>query len=488
MKFTSWRFLLLNILLVLGLAGNGYSAYHHSGDTDSDLFQTVHPETAGTKLDHCALCHTGGEYEKKPGVFVSLGSCQWCHYSFGYDPENPINDIDTTLNQYGLDFRDYGKNADAFAAIADLDSDSDGFSNREEIEALRYPGDPNDDPAKVEAPFRVYDLDELKMLSSHTQFMVMNTHKSGDFYAQYTGVTVQELLADAGILPSATGIQAMAPDGWSQYHPIEADPDPLLYSVLEAYPQAVYYYDVQADEILNPDGWCDYSAPGCLDYEFGDTINNTDGNKLLLAYERNGDPLEPGELTLSNKLDGEGPFRVVPPQKTPGPPDQSVKSEVQDVIWPFDNDADHNAGFATRSTTIIKVEPLPEGTTDINTLEAGWNYVDEGKIVVYGAIDPMPAVKIKLLELKQIIKEINRSEFKRPQMKAIMKSKCRVLKKLVKKGHITPVKKQLENWFVKKVDGTINGDMPDRNDWILDAEAQKQVYWKLNELIVLLNI
>jgi hypothetical protein len=33
------------------------------------------------------------------------------------------------------------------------------------------------------------------------------------------------------------------------------------------------------------------------------------------------------------------------------------------------------------------VEPLPEGTTDIDVLEAGWNYVDQGKIIVYGAID-----------------------------------------------------------------------------------------------------
>jgi hypothetical protein len=33
------------------------------------------------------------------------------------------------------------------------------------------------------------------------------------------------------------------------------------------------------------------------------------------------------------------------------------------------------------------VEPLPEGVTDINTLEAGWPYIDQEKIVVYGAID-----------------------------------------------------------------------------------------------------
>jgi hypothetical protein len=32
------------------------------------------------------------------------------------------------------------------------------------------------------------------------------------------------------------------------------------------------------------------------------------------------------------------------------------------------------------------VEPLPAGTTDIDRSEAGWKLIDEGKIVIYGAI------------------------------------------------------------------------------------------------------
>jgi hypothetical protein len=30
------------------------------GDTDSDRVLDLYPELAGTKLDSCALCHTGG--------------------------------------------------------------------------------------------------------------------------------------------------------------------------------------------------------------------------------------------------------------------------------------------------------------------------------------------------------------------------------------------------------------------------------------------
>ena len=43
---------------------------------------------------------------------------------------------------------------------------------------------------------------------------------------------------------------------------------------------------------------------------------------MMLAFKRDGEYLTPGVLNSQNKLDGEGPFRVVPPQKNPGWPDQ----------------------------------------------------------------------------------------------------------------------------------------------------------------------
>ncbi len=113
---------------------------------------------------------------------------------------------------------------------------------------------------------------------------------------------------------------------------------------------------------------------------------------MLLAFKRDGEYLTPGVLNLQNKLDGEGPFRVVPPQKTPVlrisvrlHPTRPIQAVW---VWPYKSSADHNAGFSSRTVTMIKVEPLPAGTTDINTLEAGWPYVDEQKIVIYGSIDP----------------------------------------------------------------------------------------------------
>lgn len=384
------------VIMVLAMASVVLSAYHHEGEIDSPNFLAQYPNAAGTKLDHCATCHTGGEYEKKPGKYVSLGSCQWCHYSYGYDGSGNIVD---TLNSYGMDYLVSGRDQTALVAIEGLDSDGDGYTNATEIAANRYPGNAEDDPSKVPAPSKVYTKAQLQALGQHTQFLLLNTSRSGDFYAQYTGVPMQDLLADAGILKSATGITVFAPDGWSNYHPLNLDSDPELYHVNGTYPESVYYYHTQADEALNPEsGWCDYSAPSCAGRSHLDPISNANGLKMILAYLREGQPLEPGILGEDNKLDGEGPFRLVPPQKVPSAPDQASNAADQDVVWPYNYDWDHNAGSSSRTVTIIRVEPLPEGTTDIDILEAGWKYVDEEKVVIYGAIEdtsaPEPTIKV----------------------------------------------------------------------------------------------
>ncbi len=379
---------IVSLLFVMLMATVAFSAYHHEGENDANNFLAIHPDKAGTKLDHCALCHTGGQYEKKPGKWVSLGSCQWCHYTYGYDGSGNIID---TINPYGMAYLINGRNQASVTAIENIDSDGDGYTNGSEIAANRFPGDQNDDPDKVPAPSRVYTKAQLEGMPQHTQFMLMNSSRSGDFYAQYTGVPMESLLDDAGIIDSATGIVVYAPDGWSDYHPLEIDPDPELYHVNGTYPEAVYYYDEAADQGINPvSGWCDYSAPSCSGRTNQDIINVEGGLKMILAIRREGVYLESGILNQDNKLDGEGPFRVVPPQKSVNPPDQSSTSSDQAVIWPYDFDWDHNSGSATRSATIIKVEPLPAGTTDINVLEAGWNYVDTGEIIIYGAIDVSP--------------------------------------------------------------------------------------------------
>lgn len=122
--------------------GVAHGAYHHGGDTDLDIVLDAYPLLEGTQLEICALCHTGGKYERKQGVWVELSSCQWCHYSYGYAQDGYITE---TLNGYGCDYDNHGRNIGAFAAMELLDSDEDGFSSEEEIAAFRNPGNSKGD-------------------------------------------------------------------------------------------------------------------------------------------------------------------------------------------------------------------------------------------------------------------------------------------------------------------------------------------------------
>jgi hypothetical protein len=227
---------------------------------------------------------------------------------------------------------------------------------------------------------RVYTRSRLEALPQHRQFLLQNASKGRDEYAEFSGVTVETLLRDAGMLASATGITVFAPDGWSQYHPLHPLADPAMYPVLGAYPPARFYYSPQAAS------GCDYSAPSCAGRKPGEAIRVRGGLRMLLALGRDGAALRPAVLGKDNRLDGEGPYRLIVPQRVPSPPDQSSKAGTKDGIWPYRADWDHNAGSSTRSVTLIRVEPLPPGTTDIDVSESGWKYIAEEKIVIYGAI------------------------------------------------------------------------------------------------------
>ena len=380
---------LCSLIVVFATVSVVTAAYHHAGEADAPNFLLAYPDKAGTKLDNCTLCHSGGSYTSA-GKTTTLGSCQWCHYKYGYDKKG---DITATLNSFGKDYLAQGRNKTAFKVIEAKDSDGDGFTNIVEINALRYPGDATDDPKKIVAPFRIFTKAQLQAMTQSSQFMLMNTTKSGDYYAEYSGVAMQDLLKKAGITTTATKITVYAPDGFAQGHPLEDSTSNIGSSyapfVNGTYPAAAYYYDTQADKALNAaNGWCDYSSPGTTGRKNGDPISNANGLRLLLALKADGKDLVPGALDNTNKLtsNSEGPFRTITPQKVVGPPDQASTATNQNVKWPYDANADHNAGFASKCATIVKVEPLPAGTTDINVLESGWNYIDQQKIVFYGAL------------------------------------------------------------------------------------------------------
>ncbi|OPY89178.1 MAG: hypothetical protein A4E72_01191 [Syntrophus sp. PtaU1.Bin208] len=476
-----------------------YAAYNHEGDKDSLNFREAYPNRIGSKLDSCTLCHRGGSYMsgKKP---VTLGSCQWCHYKTNYGAESSEANLLETLNSYGLAYKNKwsteGRTAAALLAIAGVDSDNDGYSNEQEINAGTYPGDATDDPSKIPAPSRVLSLPELEKMAQHTQFMLMNASKSDDSYTEYKGIALEALIR-AIMLDSATGITVYAPDGFATYHPLDPSANSNTYHVLGIYPQGTFYYDKQADMATNPStGWCNYSSPSAAGRETGEAISNPDDLKMMLAFKRDGEYLTPGELNLSNKLDGEGPYRIVPPQKTPGPPDQrSTAVNATDGNtwkWPYnENNAinDHNAGFSSRTVTMIKVEPLPPGTTDINTMEAGWPYVDGKKVIIYGAIDPRPLLRTytNLDILINTIKAKKAAAFRNKSSQLALVKKLEAIKKQVARKAYTGALTALKQDVVEKMDGYLSGGV-DANDWVTDLKVQKQLCTDIQKIWIALVI
>jgi hypothetical protein len=379
-------FVLIWVLALLWITFNALPALaaysSHQNDYDVSNFLSAYAFTRSSKLNDCSLCHPGGNITQG-GKTSYYGSCDYCHLSYGIVP--PYGEI--PLNPYGTDYKNAGRTQQALHTIEATDSDGDGYINVDEIHALTFPGNSNDNPALLPATTVVLNLTKVKKLPHYKEFLFFNAQKSQDFYAQYEGVTIADLLESVNIQPEATQITVFAPDGFSKTFPIEA-PDPqtppnFQYDVLGPYPKGTYYAGMD---------FVDYSTRRRM-YKDGSTI--PDELYMILAYKREGAGLTPGKLEVDPKnparlvLNGEGPFRLVNPQKGAGSPDRPSTATIPvGDGYDYDPNKDHNAGSSVRSVTAIRVEPLPLGVTDFAWTEGGWNLVDLQQLVIYGAIDP----------------------------------------------------------------------------------------------------
>ena len=355
----------------------------HENDMDINNFIRHYPKAAGTRLDDCQTCHRGGvvgtdtEREFSP--------CSYCHL---LQYPNPMyktgvpQDYESTLNAFGLGYENAGRTVEALAEIAKLDSDGDGFANETEIAALRYPGDPASRPGQTQAPFVSLSWEAIHGLPSRSQFMLMNaTKEPTDDYVAYTGVRVLDLLTAAGVnLEGAEGITVFAPDGYSI--------DYTMDDVTQPFPRGFFYAGPAA--IKNKDkAFVKY--PKKKPSGIGDSREIPESPWLILAFERDGKPLVPSRYeTGTGRLAGEGPFRLVKPQRDlmgdpsrPGRPDRSSRAKAFGDGWDFNPKIDHNAGACVRGACVIRVNPAPAGFEDYDW-KNGWPLIGERRVVVFG--------------------------------------------------------------------------------------------------------
>jgi hypothetical protein len=359
----------------------------HANDADMNNFVNVYRAAVGTRLDDCQTCHTSGTFTSGTGSQarpVTKNACDFCHLiehpASDFVEPQPVSFADT-LNPYGRDYSAAGRSQAALRTIGGTDSDADGATNDDEIAAFKYPGDPASKPGQPTAPLTILTLAEIQAAGSYTEFLLANANKQQyDFYATYTGVKVADLLTAAGVDPTTPGLESItviAPDGYLKDVPIA--------NLTQAYPPGLYYAGLDTATLGAECGFVTYPdvPPDGL----------TDGGEIpgdpwvLLAWERDGRPLDPSSLDpTSGKIDGEGPLRLIVPQVEPGKPDRGSQYSPTSCADgnDFDPAKDHNAGDMVRGVIGIRLNPLPAGYEDFDYLNGGWAYVDSQTLIVYG--------------------------------------------------------------------------------------------------------
>ena len=136
--------------------------------------------------------------------------------------------------------------------------------------------------------------------------------------------------------------------------------------------------------------------------------------------------------------------------------------------------------------TMIKVTTSSR-TTDINTMEAGWPYVDEQKIVIYGSIDTNLVDKLKssLDSLIDLIESQKNSAFKVKSSKIALVNKVEAIKKQVAHRAYSSALNKLKEDVLKKTDGYLSGAV-DANDWVKDLLVQQQLCSEIQKIWVML--
>ncbi len=355
----------------------------HETDRDVANFAARYPAAVGTRLDDCGTCHRAGI--AATDTAREFNACGFCHLIPFPNPRLSTGvpkSYEETLNPYGLAYKRAGRSVEALGAIEAVDADGDGASNGVEIQALRLPGDAASRPGQAVAPFVTLSWDRIARLPSRPLVLLMNTSKEPtDDYAAYEGVRVKDVLAAAGAdLAGEAGITVFAPDGYGV--------DFSMDDIEREFPRSVYYNAPRAGG--GTDGGFVRTSP-LLPAGVRDGQELPGPLYLSVAFRRDGSDLDGAVYEKgTGRLAGEGPFRLIAPQRSlggdaarPGRPDRSLKADARGDGWDYAPSIDHNAGNCVRGACVIRVNPSPAGVEEYDW-KNGWPLVERREIVVYG--------------------------------------------------------------------------------------------------------
>ena len=103
------------------------------------------------------------------------------------------------------------------------------------------------------------------------------------------------------------------------------------------------------------------------------------------------------------------------------------------------------------------------------------------------AVTKVTAAIAKIQNLIAIINDLDPSVFKNPNQKKALTHKLNAVIDKLENAEYEDALKKLENDILKKTDGCALTGEPDKNDWIIDCEAQSQIYPLILDVIELLE-
>jgi hypothetical protein len=361
------------------LMATGYSAYKgHADDRDVNALLAAYPKLQGSAMDSCATCHRGGEVPDtgKPGKMRRENHCDFCHVIHVQQKRAAKE----TLNAYGAQYFAAGRMTAAVKALANKDSDGDGFSNETEFLGGTNPGTPESNPSARMAPYRMYTAAEIRTMSPvvrETVFVNTTKSRSGDSYNEYLGNRVYEVLQAAGIADAADSVDFISLDGYEKTLTVD--------ELKKEWPQGAPAMGFGESD-LGSCGWVRYSAPGLA------ANRALPAASILFAFEENGKKLETAAFDPQTaRITGAGPLRLIVPQSRISPPDLGQRADpscLNKVAEPyrFHEEYDHNGGKCSSAVIAVRVNPLPRGTRDYAWETQREQLLAGEKIAVFGAL------------------------------------------------------------------------------------------------------
>ena len=369
-------FMLMSLSLTCHLLGSDRaekvksSAYPgHGHDNDQDVWNllAVFPASTNTTMDDCRVCHPGGIVKKR-----KMNSCDYCHATIN-SPE-PW----TPLNVFGFAYLHAGRSVDAVKSILAFDSDGDGWSNGDEIRMRSYPGEADSVPNQQVMSNRILSSEDLSQIPRYSQFLLVNTTRHEDCFVEYSGWKLTDILQSVGSnLDSVTHVTAISWDGFRRDYSRE--------EIFNDFPKGLYYEGMNRPEYLKGcPAWVEYPAKDPERVKSGKVI--PDVLRLILADERWGIKLDPLSRNEKGKLKGEGPFRMIMPQKKPDRPDQPLSSTNPDCPDPYNPKTHHNGGDCARGVIALLVHPATEGSQEPDWRSKADELIRNRQLMVFGNI------------------------------------------------------------------------------------------------------